>query len=135
MNIATVMDELGTALQTIAGLRVHPYTASKINPPAGIVSWPEPLNYDATMARGADRITLPVWVVVGKVDARTSRDLLAVYLDGSDSKSVKAALEGATYTAFDSARVTQATVESVTIAGIDYLAANFQVDIIGAGGA
>lgn len=135
MNIANVMDELGASLATIDGLRVFPYWADRITPPAAIVGWPDPVTYDATMARGADSLTLPLYVVVGRVDARTSRNLLAVYLDGSGAKSVKAALDGGTYTACDSVTVKSATVDEVTIAAVDYLAAVFSVDIFGTGGA
>ncbi|MFE9748452.1 hypothetical protein ACFYOT_26395 [Saccharothrix saharensis] len=133
MNLADVMDELGTALEAIEGLRVHPYYADRIAPPSAVVGWPDPLDYDATMGRGADRVTLPVYVLVGKVDARSARDRLAVYLDGSDSKSVKAALDNGTYTACDSVTVTSATVESISVAGVEYLGGVFQVDIFGSG--
>jgi hypothetical protein len=132
VNLGNVMDELGTALEAIDGLRVHPYYADRITPPSAVVAWPD-IDYDATFGRGADRLTVPVYVLVGKVDARSSRDRLAVYLDGGDTKSVKAALEGGTYTACDSVRVTSATVESIEVAAVEYLGGVFQVDIIGQG--
>lgn len=135
MNIASVMDEMGAALDTIGGLNIFPFSADRITPPAAIVGWPDPLTYDTAMRRGGDRLTMPVWVVVGKVDARAARDRLAVYLDSADAHSVKAALEAASYTACDSIRVTQATVDSLTIAGIDYLGAIFETDVLGPGGA
>jgi hypothetical protein len=133
MNIAAVMDELGDALGAIDGLRVFPYSAPAISPPAAIVGWPEPITYDSTMARGMDELSLPVWVLVGKVDARTSRDALAAYLDGSGGSSVKAAIDGGTYTACDSVRVTSATVEAITSGGVEYLGAVLQVEITGQG--
>lgn len=134
MNIANVMDEMGAALDTIAGLNIFPYSANRITPPAAIVGWPDPLQYDIAMRRGGDRLTMPVWVVVGKVEARSARNRLAVYLDGANAGSVKAALDGATYTACDSVRVTEATVDGVTIAGVEYLGAIFQTDVLGPGG-
>lgn len=132
MNLADLMDELATALGTLDGLRVFPYYADRVTPPAAVVGWPE-LDYDTTMARGADRLTLPIYVMVGKVDARSSRDALAGYLDGAAPGSVKAALDGGTYTACDSVRVLSATVQALTVAGVEYLAAEFQVDIMGSG--
>lgn len=135
MNVADVMDELGGALEAIDGLRVFPYWADRITPPAAIVGWPDPIDYDMTMMRGGDDLTVPVYVVVGKVDARTSRNLLAVYLDGSGDKSVKAALDGGTYTTCDSVTVKSATVDQLSIAAVDYLGAVFSVDIFGKGGA
>lgn len=135
MNIANVMDEIGAVLDTIDGLRVFPYSAASVRPPAAIVGWPDPITYDTTMARGSDQLTVPLYVVVGTADARSARDALAVYLDGSDTKSIKAAVEGGTYTAFDTVRVQEARVDSFSIAGTDYLGAVFQLDITGQGGA
>lgn len=136
MRLAGVMDEIGAALAVIDGLRVFPYSADRITPPAGIVGWPDSIDYDMTFGRGSDSMVLPVWVVVGKVDARSTRDTLAAYLDGSGPSSVKAAIDGGTYTACDSVTVTGAPhgVESVSIAGIDYLAAVFNVEVTGKGG-
>lgn len=133
MNIGDVMDQLGTALEGIDGLRVFPYNADKVNPPAAVVAWPDPLTYDDTMARGADRMTLHLFVLVGRFDARTTRDRLSAYLDGSGASSVKAAVEGGTYTACDSVRVTEATVDSYTSGGVDLLGADFTLDIYGRG--
>lgn len=134
MNLAAVMDEMGAALDTIAGLNVFPFSANRITPPAAIVAWPDPLTYDAAMQRGKDRMTVPLYVVVGKVEARSARDRLAVFLDGADAKSVKAALESHAYASCDSVRVTEATVDAVTVAGVEYLGAIFQTDVIGPGG-
>jgi hypothetical protein len=135
VNVAAVMDALGVRLEEIGGLRVYPYSADRVTPPAAIVGWPEPITYDGTLARGLDSMTFPVWIVVGRVDARSARDTLAAYLDGSGTSSVKAALDGGTYTACDSVRVSTAHVESVSIAGTDYLAAILDVEVIGQGGA
>jgi hypothetical protein len=112
---------------------VFPYWADRLVPPAAVLAWPEPLAYDDTMARGSDRITLSLFVMVGRFDARTTRDRLSAYLDGSGDTSVKAAVEDGTYTALDSVRVTQATVDSYTSAGIELLGAEFTLDIIGRG--
>jgi hypothetical protein len=127
------MDQAGAALEGIDGLRVFPYSADRITPPAAIVGWPEMITYDATMARGMDRQSVPVWVIVGRVDARSARDELAAYLDGSGSRSVKAALDDGIYTACHTVRVATATVQTFTFAGVEYIGAEFIVDITGAG--
>ena len=133
INLADVMDDLGTALAAVDGLRVMPYWADRISPPAAVVAWPDPLTYDTTMVRGADRQSVPVHLLVGKVDARTSRDALARFIDGGGEASVKEAIESYEATAYDSARVTQCAVSVMTVAAVDYLAATFTVDIIGTG--
>jgi hypothetical protein len=85
------------------------------------------------MARGPDQVELPVMVMVGKVDARSSRDAVAAYANGSGSGSVKAAIESHTPTAYDSARVTRCEFGVISVAGTEYLAATFYLDIIGSG--
>jgi hypothetical protein len=132
MNVAACMDELGAALAAISDLRVTPYSAKKINPPAAVVAWPE-IDYDKAFARGADRQEFPLILLVGNVDARSSRDDLAEYLDGSGPRSVKTAVEAHEATAYDSARVVRAEVSVMTVAAVEYLAATLYVDIIGRG--
>ena len=133
MDLAACMDEVGTALATIDGLRVFPYSADRVTPPAAIVGWPETITYDATMARGMDRQSLIVWVLVGRVDQRSARDELAAYLNGAGARSVKAVLDGAAYETCHTVRVASATVQSITSGGVDYLGAEFVVDITGSG--
>lgn len=133
MNLGAVMDEIGTALEAIDGLRVFPYNADKVNPPAAVLAWPDPITFDETMGRGSDRETMHLFVMVGRFDARTTRDRMAAYLDGSGASSVKAKVEGGTYAACDSVRVVQATVDSYTSGGVDLLGADFELDIVGRG--
>ncbi len=133
MNLADVMDDLGAALARIDGLRVFPYSADKVSPPAAVVLWPERIDYDATATRGGDRLAVPLAVLVGRVDQRSARDALARYMDGSGPSSIKAAVEAHEPTAYDSARVKAATPDSFTSGGVDYIGALFAVDIIGRG--
>lgn len=135
MNLGNVMDEIGTALDTITGLNVFPYWADRVVPPAAVVAWPDPVTYDSTMARGSDDLTLSVIVLVGRFDARTTRDRMSRYLDGSGAASIKAVLEAATYTTLDAIRVATATVDTYTSAGVELLGAEFQLQITGRGGA
>lgn len=133
MNLADVMDDIGTALETITDLRVFPYWADRVTPPAAVVTWPDPLTFDQTMGRGSDRMTVPVIVMVGKVDARTSRDVAGAYADGSGTQSVKAAIEGFAATAYDTVRVERAEFGVITINGVELLSITFFVDVFGQG--
>lgn len=131
VNIATVMDALGAAVDTIAGVRVFPYWADRVVPPAAVVSFPSPLTFDVGYQRGGDRAEFPLTLLVGKVDARSARDDLAKYLNGTGADSVKTAIEAHVTTAWDSVRVTQAEVAVISIAGTEYLGAEFTIDVIG----
>lgn len=133
MNLADIMDAIATQLDTITGLRVTAYPPDQVQPPAGIVTYPDSYTFDGTYGRGMDRITIPVVVVVGRVYDRATRDLIASYCDGSGTSSVKAVIEAGTYTAFDTVRVESVEFDVVTIAGTDYMAATFNLDIAGSG--
>jgi hypothetical protein len=133
MRLADVMEEVAARLGSIDGLRVFPHPADSVSPPAAIVSYPETLTYDETYGRGFDRMTLPVVVVVGKPYDRSTRDLITRYTDGSGGSSVKAALEAGTYASCDGIRVTGVEFDVVSIAGTDYVAAQFDLDIAGSG--
>jgi hypothetical protein len=133
MILGTVMDELAASLDTIAGLRVFAYPPAKVTPPAAIVTYPDELIFDATYGRGMDRITLPIIVVVGKASDRAARDVLTAYCAGAGASSVKAVIEGGTYTAFHTVRVTRAEFDVVRIAGADYIAGMFDLDVAGQG--
>lgn len=133
MNLATVMDEIGEALQGITGLRVFPYTADKVTPPAAIIDLPDEITYDETYDRGADGFKIPVTVVVGKVSDRASRDAIAAYVAGSGPSSVKQVVDGWNYTEADSVTVTRCEFAVVTFAATQYLGALFDVDVLGQG--
>lgn len=134
MNLNTVMDEIGQKLGAITGLRVFDYPPPTVVPPAGIVSYPERIEYDQTYGRGMDRIrALPVIIVVGKATDRAARDTAAAWAAGSGAGSVKAVLEAASYSSCDVLVVTQCSFDVVTIAGVDYIAAMFELDIAGGG--
>ncbi len=133
MDLAKVMDEVGDALDTIDGLRVYRWPPDTVEPPAGVVSYPDTYEYDATMRRGKDRVTLPIVITVGKASTRTARDRLAAYADGSGPRSIKAVVEAHTYTACGPPRVTGAEFDLATIAGVEMIAATFMADIAGPG--
>lgn len=133
MDLAAVMDAISNRLDTITGLRCHPYPPGSVTPPAAIVSYPEGITFDATYARGMDRMTLPVVVVVGKPTERSTRDKLGAYCNGSGAASVKAVLESGTYAACDTVTVRGAEFDVVSIGGTDYMAALFTLDIAGQG--
>ena len=133
MNLGEVMDAISTRLDSVGGLRCFAYPPGTLTPPAAVVSYPDTVTFDATYARGMDRMSLPVFVVVGRPTDRSTRDLLSAYCNGAGAKSVKAVLESGTYTAFDVVRVEGIKFDVVTIGGTDYMSAEFTLDIGGAG--
>jgi hypothetical protein len=133
MDLGAVMDEVGDQLDTIPGLRVYRYPPDSVQPPAAVVTYPEMYTYDETYGRGMDRLTISVVVMVGKVSDRSSRDRIAVYINGAGDRSVKAVVEAHTYEACDTVRVMSAEFDIVSMAGVEYLAATLSIDIAGTG--
>lgn len=133
VNLGDCMDQVANRLSTIAGLRVHAWPVTSVTPPTAVVLFPQNYTYDVTYGRGVDRMTLQVAVMVGRATERTTRDLLAKYLDGSGPSSVKAVLDSGTYGAFDSVRVTGVDVDIMTMNSVDFWGAVFDLDLIGPG--
>jgi len=98
-----------------------------------VVSYPK-ISWDETYARGADRMTLPVGIMVGlSSDAKSVAAALSAYLAATGTRSIKAVLESGTYTAFDVLTVMSAEVDVVDVGAVSYVRANFELDIYGTG--
>jgi hypothetical protein len=134
MNVAAIMEEIGAVLDTLTGLRVSRHPVGKVVPPAGVVGYPDRIDYDQTYGRGMDRIRdLSVVLVVGKVTERSARDKVGEWTRGAGPQSVKQTLEAHAWTSCHEVSVTDATFDTISIAAVDYLAALFQLDIVGNG--
>lgn len=134
MNLAAVMDEMAGVLEEIISHQVFAYPPAKVVAPAGVISYPDEVGFDALNVRGADRITgIPVIVIEGKATDRTARDRIAAYAAGAGDQSVKAVFEARQWVSCDTVHVREATFDVVTIAAVDYIAVMFAADAIGAG--
>lgn len=131
LDLNAVMDAIGARLVGVTGLRVYDYAADAANPPAAIVSLPETVEYDVVAGRAADRVVIPVTVLVGRVSDRAARDQLAQYVSGTGASSVKSAIEGVDGLGgvAHTVRVTDASINIVTIQAVDYLGASFNVEV------
>lgn len=72
-------------------------------------------------------------VLVARPTSPEARREIAEYAAGSGPRSVKAAVEAHQYTAADEVTVVSAEFDVVTYAGNDYLAAQFNLEIVGRG--
>lgn len=136
MNVIDVMAEMAEKLGTITGLRVTPYRPDSLAPPAAFPDLPERITFDGTYRRGMDQLTMPVVVVVGRVSDRASHKEILAYAAGSGPSSFKAKLDSSTtntYTACDTVTVKTVDFVYVTLSAVNYLAAEFSVDIAGSG--
>lgn len=133
MIIRDVMEQLGTQLDTIDGLRVWDYDSDDINPPSAIIRLTGDIDYLGAYNHGMNSIGLSVLILVGAVDDRIRRDEIVQYADGSGEKSIRQVLEKGTYTAFDTVAVARSKFQIVSIAGIKYVSAEFSIQISGRG--
>lgn len=133
MILKSVMQDIGRRLDTINPLRTQSYESDEINPPAAFVNLPSNIDYQTTYGSGVNAIRLEITILVSKSDARIRLEQIAPYADSEGAKSVAEVLETGTYIAFDSIQVLSSRFDVITIAGVDYLACIFQVEVIGSG--
>lgn len=128
------MEELAARLKTIPKLRVSAEWVGTPNVPHAIVAMPRG-DFDATYGRGMDVWELPVVVLVGKVREKSARDNASPYVSGSGPRSIKQVLEDPTYeyTTLDTLRVQSFEFDVYTFGAVDYLAAEFILQIAGDG--
>lgn len=132
MNLAAVMDEVAAAAAEISGLRMTAWPPGSVQPPAGAVSYPESIAYDQTYGRGMSKINgLPLILVSGKAIERTARDAVSTWTATHGEGSVRQHLERRPWACCDDLSVVEARFDVVSIAGVEYLAAMFSLDIVG----
>lgn len=134
IDLQAVMDECASRMgiwgdyDTALFVRAYGWPNPIVSPPAFVVGFPPLVNFDATMARGVDRVMdLPAWAVMGKPDERQSRDRVIERV-----LEVKARLEAAGFTDPAWATAWVKTVQFTTVAnedGTEYIAAQFTIDI------
>lgn len=135
MNLDTVMTELGAAASTISGLRVLPWAAKTVSPPGLIFGLPDEITPNETYGRGGMRIKdLPAILLVGNASTRTALKELSAYCAGTGAKSLITAWQNyGAYSQIHAITVARIEPDGVKLAGVDYLAAIFHLDVMGAG--
>lgn len=123
---------IGTALDTIAGLRCFDYVPDSLAPPAAVVE-PLEIDYDEAMNSGTQFYRAFILVIVGRMSDRSSQDRLDAYLTDTGATSVKAALEsdrtlgGACATL----QVASSRPREVVVSGVNMIAYRFEARIYG----
>lgn len=139
MILTAVMDEVAAVLRGVDGLRQvheHPIPRAAAAGASAIVSYPEGIEFGVTYGRRFDRIVgLPVTLIVSQVTERKARDRVSTLLDPDADPAVSAvaSLEAHTWVSCDDLTVTDADFDSVSLAGVDYLAAVLTCNVIGPG--
>ena len=132
-NLSSIRSGIATNLENISSLTVFGFVPDSIEPPTAVVGVVDTLEYDSTMARGADSYNIPVFLYVSRIDAQDSQDTLDAFLASSGSSSVKAQVESDITLGgqAQSVRVVEADNYGVyTINNIDYLGVEFMIEVI-----
>lgn len=95
MSIESLRSGIADNLSDISGLQVSAYMLANPTPPYAEVM-PASIDFDATMARGADWVNFIVRVLVGATNDIGAQKRLDDFLDGSGSSSIKAVIESDT---------------------------------------
>lgn len=127
MNISDVMDKLGASVKGLGGLRVYDYPPKSAQPPFAFLNMPESIDYDLTMGRGFDRVTIQMFLGVTDVIDRAARDAIVAYAAGSGVLSVKSAVESAELGAM--VQVKRAEFGQITLASGSYVGVIFTIDV------
>lgn len=123
VSLADAIDDVGDALGGIDGLRVFKYIPDSVSPPAAVVDIEE-IVYDNTKARGTDRVTIVVTVLVGKATDRAAHTQVHAYMEGTSA--IKTALDAIG----SHVRVTGVRKGTVTMALQEFLGATFDIDYV-----
>ena len=132
-SLSSIRSGVATNLGNISTLTVFGFVPDSIEPPTAVVGVVDSIEYDTSMARGADTYTIPVFLYVSRVDAQDAQDTLDGFLASSGSSSVKTQIESDVTLGgvANSARVVEADNYGVySINNIDYLGCEFTVEVI-----
>ena len=130
MSISLLRAGLAKNLQTIKGLRVVETLPDLVNPPMAMIGLTK-VNYNQQNQRSMAEYTFQVTVVLGRVSERTAQASLDVLVAPGEG-SVKYALESDRTldgNAFEVFVPELSAYGAVSINGIDYLSAEFSVQV------
>lgn len=130
LDLAAVMDAL-VASVVDAGIldRAYGWPLPEVSPPCVVAGYPTSYSPGVTMDRGHDRATFPIWLVLGRIDERTTRDVFGSYLNGT--ADIVDALNNADVDHEWSCRVMAAEVQPwVPVPELTYLSIRFDVDVL-----
>ena len=106
------------ALKTLPGLTVSPYRVANIQPPHAEIGLPQ-IEYDGTMGRGMDTLSLQIMVFVARHDEELAQAAIDEFVSGHDGQSLKTVLEDKDLTGLTEASVTLLRTETGTASSLD----------------
>jgi hypothetical protein len=130
VSISDLRQGLADNLETIPGLRVYATLPDVVNPPSAMITL-DRITYNRQMLGAMSEYSFKVTVVLGRVSERVAQQNLDLLVAPSGD-SVKAAIESDKTlggNAFDVFVPELSAYGAVSINGIDYLSAEFSVQV------
>jgi hypothetical protein len=128
IDLDATMDAIAARIEA-AGVteRAYSWPSASVSIPCAIVGYPTRIEFDLTFQDGSDELVFPIWFLVGKVSDKAARKKLSDILRGATG--IKDALDGNLGGVVQTARVTDGTIETVSVSAIDYLSARFDLEV------
>lgn len=133
MNLTDVMQELADVADMVEGLNCYGWPAEEATPPAAWPTYPARMPVNAAFRRGTDRWQGGLWVAVGRVWDKATRDQLSRYTAGSGPESIIEAYTNHDWRSCSYARPVEWTFDAIELAGVPMMAALLELDIAGPG--
>lgn len=131
MDLSAVMDALARSTEAAGIERGYGWPTTQFSPPCVCVGYPTDFQAGITGTRGNDRAVFPVWLILGAINSRSTRDVAATYFTGAANDLVDALNAADTDPAMQSCRVAAMQVEPyVELGGGTYLSIRFDVDVL-----
>ena len=130
MSISDLRTGLANNLKTISGLRVLETLPDVVNPPVAMIGLTK-VAYNRQNNQSMSEYTFKVTVIVGRVSERTAQNTLDI-LVAPGTGSVKAAVESDRTLGGNAYEVFLGELSAygaITVNGIDYLSAEFSVQV------
>lgn len=130
MNLNDIYDELLEACATIDGLETYGVLSESIEVPAIVPDAPDIVEYDQTYGGALNRAELVLKVIASRTSMADGMALLLELVSFEGERSVKQAIESATYTALSKPRVIRAEgFGSIQFGSVFYLVADLIVEV------
>lgn len=136
-NLNTIIDALGTRLETIANVNVSTEHPDRIAPPHLVIGLPEQIDYHETMSQATGqlmRVRIPIFMYVSRADALDGQRTLKAMLSTEGALSVHNTLSAGDLTygsVIESLMVLRGTrIGRYTISGVNYLGAEFETEVV-----
>jgi hypothetical protein len=131
--LSDLREAIATQLQTVPNLTVSQFRVNAVQAPHAIISVPSG-QYDSTMGRGSDTVTVQIIVLVSRADDETGLALLDEFVVGHGLRSIKTVVEQASGDGLSFVRVIGFEIGTTSAPdGSEYIAATFDAEAVVSG--